>query len=301
MNNNDNIERYSLPRRIWRVIYPVLIFLGMQFVVVIIASVVIGIVYGMREIVGGTGILDSATLFDELLMIVTDYSMHILLGSNIINLAVFIPMWLKTRKQQDQYVNDRPVTIGLLIAGFFAGFNIVLVMLIGLTDVLRFFPSYEEHMGLVTGGAIIIQILSVGIAAPVVEELVFRGILLGRMKHLPVWASVLIQAILFGVVHLNTFQIIYAFIVGVLFGLVYIKFRSIVMVIIGHIAFNLIGVLVAEFVPENFIWAVVVVCVAAVIVCAVFAIKRPRAIKTTMTGIGEWEPGATGDGGPTPF
>ena len=42
------------------------------------------------------------------------------------------------------------------------------------------------------------------IAAPVVEEILFRGIVLRSMrKFTPVWAAILISSVLFGVYHLN--------------------------------------------------------------------------------------------------
>ena len=49
------------------------------------------------------------------------------------------------------------------------------------------------------------------IAAPVVEEILFRGIVLRSIrKFSPVWASILISSVLFGVYHLNIVQAAYA-------------------------------------------------------------------------------------------
>ena len=49
------------------------------------------------------------------------------------------------------------------------------------------------------------------IAAPVVEEILFRGIVLRSMrKFTPVWAAILISSVLFGVYHLNIVQAAYA-------------------------------------------------------------------------------------------
>ena len=49
------------------------------------------------------------------------------------------------------------------------------------------------------------------IAAPVVEEILFRGIVLRSMrKFTPAWAAILISSVLFGAYHLNIVQAAYS-------------------------------------------------------------------------------------------
>ena len=53
------------------------------------------------------------------------------------------------------------------------------------------------------------------ILAPVGEELVFRGLTYRfARKALPFWGANILQAALFGVMHLNLFQGLYAFFLG---------------------------------------------------------------------------------------
>jgi hypothetical protein len=261
---SNNAEQFSFPRRVWRIIYPVLIFLSIQIIIGVLVGVIGGIASGVQD-------------EEELAQLVAGYGMHIVLVSNIIGLAVFAPMWLRARRRLLPRRNGSPFALNLLVAGLFAGFNIVLVFIISTTDVLRFFPSYDALAELITDGHIILQIVTIGLAAPIVEELVFRGILINRMNWLPVWLAVVIQAALFGFVHMNMFQSLYAFVLGIMLGMAYVKFRSVIVVISGHIAFNLINVLLNEFISEDAFWIALIVGTAVMAVCAVSVIKKPRA------------------------
>lgn len=77
------------------------------------------------------------------------------------------------------------------------------------------------------------------IAAPVLEELTFRGIILdGYLKNYRPMQGILISALLFGLIHGNLTQGIGAGILGIIFGWVYWRTGSIIPVIFLHFANN---------------------------------------------------------------
>ena len=80
------------------------------------------------------------------------------------------------------------------------------------------------------------------IAAPVFEELIFRGIILdGLLKKYTPLKSITVSSLMFGLVHLNPWQFVTGFTNGVFSGSVYFKTRSVFACIIIHIAANLAG------------------------------------------------------------
>ncbi len=80
--------------------------------------------------------------------------------------------------------------------------------------------------------------------APIVEELVFRGLVFRFARHaMPFWFANILQAALFGFVHLNLVQGIYAFAMGLFLGWVCHRGRGIKYSIPVHIVFNVIGCL----------------------------------------------------------
>jgi membrane protease YdiL (CAAX protease family) len=90
--------------------------------------------------------------------------------------------------------------------------------------------------------------LLMAIAAPLFEELIFRGIILdGLLKRYSPVTSILISSIIFGLAHLNPWQFVTAFVIGIFAGWIYYKSRSLILVIIIHAAVNLTGYLMRYF------------------------------------------------------
>lgn len=82
-------------------------------------------------------------------------------------------------------------------------------------------------------------IFLVGVIAPIVEELVFRGVLYTWLrKHGGMIAAALISSVLFGLVHANVAQGVAAFIMGVALALAYEHTRSLWVPIVMHVANN---------------------------------------------------------------
>ena len=274
------MKEYSIPRRIWRIINPLLIYLAITIAVGLIFGISLSVLLVVQSTFGGSGI-DVLELANEMQRIIIEYAMPIMITGNLAALAAFIPMWISSRKRLDAYQNISPAANYGLTIGLFAAFNMLLVCAFTLLDayfnIMDYFPSYEGVSDALSKGSLATQLLSLGIMAPVVEEFCFRGIMMERMRWLPVWATVAIQAIFFGVAHLNLFQGAYAFVLGIILGLVYIKFRSIVVVIVGHAAFNITSVVHAYIDAEPNVLFILIPSLALLVFCAIFMIKRSPA------------------------
>ena len=85
--------------------------------------------------------------------------------------------------------------------------------------------------------------------APLSEELIFRGVTLRQASRaLPFWAANILQALLFGVFHMNLLQGIYAFFLGLILGYVCHRGGSISHAILLHILFNFWGTVISQFI-----------------------------------------------------
>jgi membrane protease YdiL (CAAX protease family) len=88
----------------------------------------------------------------------------------------------------------------------------------------------------------IFSIITMVIAAPVMEEILCRGIILrGLLENYPPYKAILISAIFFGAIHLNPWQAIPAFLGGLFLGWVYYKTRSVIPGMIIHATINIIA------------------------------------------------------------
>ena len=77
--------------------------------------------------------------------------------------------------------------------------------------------------------------LKVVVMAPVIEELIFRGVIMhGLMRNYSKFTAVFVSALLFALYHLNPWQLPATFVLGLLLGILMIRTRNIFLCILGH-------------------------------------------------------------------
>jgi uncharacterized protein len=82
------------------------------------------------------------------------------------------------------------------------------------------------------------------IASPILEELIFSGIILdGLLKRYNPIKSILVTSLLFGLIHLSPTQFISGFSMGIFTGWIYYKTKSVTFSIIIHVITNLTALL----------------------------------------------------------
>lgn len=86
-----------------------------------------------------------------------------------------------------------------------------------------------------------IGILMTVLIAPVVEELVFRKLMLDRIRNCGEKTAIVFSALCFGLFHGNLTQFLYAFSVGLFLGYVYCKTGKVLYTMIMHALLNLIS------------------------------------------------------------
>ena len=111
-------------------------------------------------------------------------------------------------------------------------------------------PEWFEDLmkDMTTGDHLFINFLMVSVFAPFFEEwlcrgMVLRGLLANKIK--PVWAIV-ISSVFFGVIHLNVWQALPAFLIGCLFGFVYYKTGSLKLTMLMHCVNNTFALLMSN-------------------------------------------------------
>lgn len=94
------------------------------------------------------------------------------------------------------------------------------------------------------------NVLFVAILAPILEELVFRGMICKRLLALGEGFAVVFSGIFFAMLHGNLYQLFYAFTLGCLFGLIYVKTGKVIYSIIYHVFINFIGTVVTTIINK---------------------------------------------------
>lgn len=129
--------------------------------------------------------------------------------------------------------------------------------------------AYNEMMDMAFGDNIMAMVLAAVLLAPISEECVMRGLILKNLQnYFSVPAVIIIQAILFGIFHMNWVQGIYVLPVGAVLGFVAVKSKSVLPSIVMHMLYNsmslVVGLLPAVCQTAWFYVIAVAVCTAAV-------------------------------------
>ena len=104
--------------------------------------------------------------------------------------------------------------------------------------------NFSAGVSLDTPGKFVLGIFVMVIAAPCVEELIFRGFLLSSLrKRFHPYVAALLCAAAFSLMHMNPEQTVYQFCLGYVCGLAAIKCGNLLPAIVAHAGNNLIAVL----------------------------------------------------------
>ncbi len=91
--------------------------------------------------------------------------------------------------------------------------------------------------------------LFVLIEAPVLEELLFRGVLFGGLtKIMPVWSAIVLSGLVFAVIHVNAATLIPLWFLGAAFAWLYARTGTLLAPMAVHFTFNAINLALCPFV-----------------------------------------------------
>ena len=215
------------------------LFLGMQ-VLVLLPPMFIAAVQAAAD--GG----DEDEIYAAMMNI---DAMMLTLISGLLTLAVVLVFYLIRRKKLGEALWLRLVPAPALLTGASLAPALYFTVIIVLSMLpASWTESYgEASEGIVTGT--VVGVISVALVAPIVEEVIFRGLTMTRLsKVMPGWLAVLVSAAIFGACHGEFVWFCYAFVLGVFFGFIDLWAGSILPSILGHIMFNAIGQIMS-FIP----------------------------------------------------
>ena len=118
--------------------------------------------------------------------------------------------------------------------------------LIGYTGLKETSQSYQEVSAAFYGSTLVLEILGTCIIIPFLEELLYRGIVYQRLKaFLGVKTAIVLSAVIFGAMHFNLVQFLYATAVGLLLAVI-MEQEGLGAAMAAHMVTNLVSVLRSE-------------------------------------------------------
>ena len=262
------------------------LFLGMQMLVVLPAMFGAAI----QAAIGGG---DENEIYAAVLNMDV---MTLTLISGLLTLAIVLAFYLIRRKKLSEALWLRPVPAPALLTGASLAPALYFVVVIVLSVLpADWTESYGEASSDIVTGTVV-GVISVAVVAPIVEEVIFRGLTMNRLSRvMPGWLAVLLSAAVFGACHGEFVWFCYAFVLGAFFGFIDLRTGSILPSILAHIMFNAIGQIMT-FVPETEEGTEIAIVLGVLFVTAIVlpildrkgiaALLRPRPAPTPPVG---WE------------
>ena len=163
--------------------------------------------------------------------------------------AAFLVFWLLMRRIPKDPAGrpDMPLRAGRFLGIFiicvgvmYAG-NLLGQLISQMADRLTGRQSVNAVVELVMGMDTWAVFLAAVAAAPIMEELLFRKLLLDRVSVFGDRTAILLSGVVFGLAHGNFYQFFYAFGLGSIFAWVYLRTRRIRFSILLHVLINFCG------------------------------------------------------------
>jgi membrane protease YdiL (CAAX protease family) len=114
------------------------------------------------------------------------------------------------------------------------------------------FPMSDDEIELLSSfdSGTVGMVFMVAILAPVLEEMLFRGVILRSfLRQYPRWPAICGSAALFGCAHMNLYQYVAAVLMGIYLGWLYERTRSLLPCIALHATYNTASLLAASMGP----------------------------------------------------
>ena len=120
-------------------------------------------------------------------------------------------------------------------------FNFLTNIFIILISIFKGSEVVNPLQNIIEGSSLILTLIFVGILSPIIEEMMFRGIMLNKLRRYGDKVAIVTTALLFGLFHVNFSQFFYATVLGLIFAYVTLKTGTIKYSIILHIFVNMMG------------------------------------------------------------
>ena len=119
--------------------------------------------------------------------------------------------------------------------------------IIAMTPLVQMSEGFQEANESFFAGTVVFELLGSCLVIPIAEELLFRGVVYKRLRlYFGVTPALIGSALIFGIMHVNLVQFLYAAVIGLFLAFVLEKTGKLSMAVLGHIAANLAAVLRTE-------------------------------------------------------
>lgn len=275
-------------KKVMKAVGLIVVLLVIYFLAQSVVTLVLGIIHGIQMAVAAAASntpLDIKSITSDLLRYIGTQTPWVLIVAVAITVPTYFLIYRGRKPELLKFVSLKgihPISVPVLVI-FGLALNIVMEMLLSLLNQLSFlksfFDSYNQVSNLIFGGGFALSLLAVGVLGPMFEEILFRGLVFGELRKITkVRTAIFIQALIFGIYHMNVVQGSYAFVIGIMLGFIYYRSNSIYASMIVHITINSSSVLIGKFISGDSFgkWSTAIVSASVLLflVCGYFILTH---------------------------
>ena len=195
--------------------------------------------------------------YDQAEAIVT--SPYFLMGMNVFSMYIIaFPVFLimtKGEKVRREKRKEKPVDLLILLliswGAMYIGNLVGTLLNLGIGNFFGIEVNNDLN-DVINSTPVWLLVLVVVIIGPIIEELMFRKVMIDRLSGYGASVAIWVSAVAFGLFHGNFYQFFYAALIGLVLGYIYTKTGRIEYTIGIHMIINLFGSVVALYATE---WA----------------------------------------------
>ena len=266
----------------------------LYFAVYIIVQLVISFTYGIvwtiikiMELTASGQEPDNMLLTQQLTEQLLNDTMMLTFLTGAITLLIYWISFAIRKKKFLKEVEIKAISVKEIWAIVVAGLSLNVIISVVLSVIpwpQEWLEAYVTSAGTIDNS--VLAWVTTVIMAPILEEILFRGLIYTRLKKgMPALVAALVASLVFGIMHGTIIWALYAFVIGMVMTWIFERYQSLTANILFHMAFNTMGMIIS-MIPEEtefMIWILFAVGVVAMI----FACRHILRYNVPINNIGE--------------
>lgn len=219
-------KKNSLSGKVWQIAYPVL----MYYTAITIGSFLAQMFFGtgnenymLCKIIGSLVAIP---------VVYTDYKQDLIMTGRY--------------HRKENFTKEKWIKLSLVV-GITLFLSLALNNIISMSPLVQMSQQYQNASDAFYGSTMGWELLGAAFVTPLLEELLHRGVVYGRLRRMMGFVpSLVVSALIFAVLHFNLVQFIYAFLMGLVFALFVEKSEALYPAIVAHMVANGFAVIRTE-------------------------------------------------------
>lgn len=157
----------------------------------------------------------------------------------IADCLIIIPVLINSYRQNSQLIRSMSPSLAVKLFILGCALNTIVSYVVWLLPKSVTTDKYASLVSLVMIDNVFISFIVNAVLAALVEEIIFRKMIIGIYAKKSEVLAIIVSSVLFGLMHMNPIQSTYAFVLGVILGYVYVKTEyNLLSPLIIHVTIN---------------------------------------------------------------